>query len=253
MTNESGFKIKTEEFEGPLDLLLGLVEKRKFFINDISLSRVTDEFIEHVNSLPNSSIENRANFIVVASTLLLVKSKSLLPTLDLSSEEEESIDDLERRLKLLQKYRDLIPAIKDKFGDTVTYEKSVSTKIESLFAPHDSVTPQSLFEGIQRVILALPKKEKLEKAVLKNIVSLEKTIETLTERVTSTLRMSFSDFSKKFSKNNSQNDAEIRVNVIVSFLAMLELAKQGIISVEQEDSFGDIDMQSNSISTPRYE
>jgi segregation and condensation protein A len=253
MTTEQGFKIKTEEFEGPLDLLLTLVEKRKFYVNDISLSRVTDEFIQMVNSLPDTSIENRANFIVVASTLLLVKSKSLLPTLDLSSEEEGNIDDLEHRLKLLQKHRELMPIVKEKLGGNITFEKGMPSKFDSLFAPHESITGDTLIEAARRVIFSLPQKQKIEKAVIKNVMSLEHTIETLTDRVTSTLRMSFSDFSGKFSKKNSKNSEEVKINVIVSFLAMLELVKQGIIAVEQEDKFGEIDMHSNSISTPRYE
>ena len=247
------FSIKTDIYEGPLDLLLNLVEKRKLFINDISLSRVTDEYIQYVNSLAGSSLENRANFIVVASTLLLVKSKSLLPTLDLSSEEEESIEDLERRLKLLQKYRELMEPLRERFGATISFEKGSPSKFDALFTPHESISKESLLEASQRVLLALPKKEKLEKATIKNVVSLEKTIDTLTQRITSSLRMSFSDFSSKFSQSNSKNEAEVKVNVIVSFLAMLELVKQGIIDAQQDHNYGEIDMSSHSIATPNYQ
>lgn len=247
------FNIKTDVYEGPLDLLLSLVEKRKLFINDISLSRVTDDFIQYVNSLAGSSLEKRANFIMVASTLLLVKSKSLLPTLDLSSEEEESIEDLERRLKLLQKYRELMEPIREKFGVNISFEKGTPEKLDTMFAPHKSMTRDSMLSAAHSVLNSLPKKEKLEKASIKNVVSLEQTIDTLTRRVTSTLRMSFSDFSTKFSQSNSKNAAEVKVNVIVSFLAMLELVKQGIIEANQNNRFGEIDMHTNSIATPSYE
>ena len=73
------FTVKTQSFEGPLDLLLDLIEKRKLFINDISLVKVTDDFIAHVRQFENLPMAESAHFILVASTLLLIKSKSLLP------------------------------------------------------------------------------------------------------------------------------------------------------------------------------
>ena len=83
----AGFAIKTETFEGPLDLLLHLIEKRQFFINDIALAKVTDDFIAYIQERKDMPMGEVAQFIVVASTLLLIKSKSLLPVLDLTEEE----------------------------------------------------------------------------------------------------------------------------------------------------------------------
>src|ERR1035437_2753511 len=94
------FTIKTQSFEGPLDLLLDLIEKRKLFINDISLAQVTDDFISHIKQGTGVSMGESAHFILVASTLLLIKSKSLLPDLNLTDEEQGDISDLERRLKM---------------------------------------------------------------------------------------------------------------------------------------------------------
>ena len=101
-----GFKIKTETFEGPLDLLLSFIEKRKLLINEISLAKITDDYLGHIQSISDHSIGDRAEFIVTASTLLLIKSRSLLPNLSLSDEEEQNISDLEDRLKLYQKIKD---------------------------------------------------------------------------------------------------------------------------------------------------
>src|SRR5210317_1605912 len=91
------FQIKTEVFEGPLDLLLQLVEKRKLFINDVSLAKVTEDYIDYVNAVERFPMADAAQFILIASTLLLLKSKSLLPSISLTDEEEESIENLERR------------------------------------------------------------------------------------------------------------------------------------------------------------
>ena len=94
------FKVRVGEFEGPLELLLDLIEKRKLHISDVSLSQVADEFIEYTKSIEDFPIADSADFILVASTLLLIKSKSLLPNLELTVEEEENIGELEKRLAL---------------------------------------------------------------------------------------------------------------------------------------------------------
>ena len=92
------FKVRVGEFEGPLELVLDLIEKRKMHISDVSLSQVADEFIEYIKSFEEFPIADSADFILVASTLLLIKSKSLLPNLQLTEEEQGSIEDLENRL-----------------------------------------------------------------------------------------------------------------------------------------------------------
>ena len=99
------YLVNTHIFEGPLDTLLSLIEKRKLFISDISLAQVADDYISYVKGLENFPIADSAHFILIASTLVLIKSKSLLPTLTLSEEEEHSIDDLQARLREYQKYK----------------------------------------------------------------------------------------------------------------------------------------------------
>ncbi|MEK7117749.1 MAG: segregation/condensation protein A, partial [Patescibacteria group bacterium] len=85
---DTDFKVKTGDFEGPLELLLELIEKRKLHINDVSLSQVADDFIAHIKSLEEFPMNDSADFILIASTLLLIKSKSLLPTLELTEDEK---------------------------------------------------------------------------------------------------------------------------------------------------------------------
>ena len=91
------FAIKHEKFEGPLELLLDLIEKRKLFINDIALAKVADDYVEYVKTVGDFPLSESAQFILIASTLLLIKSKSLLPNLELSEDEKGNIADLERR------------------------------------------------------------------------------------------------------------------------------------------------------------
>ena len=100
------YQVKTPIFEGPLDLLLNLIEKRKLFINEISLAEVTDDYLTYIKNLPKISISDMTIFILIAATLILIKSKSLISNIELTEEEEGQIEDLERRLKIYQKIKD---------------------------------------------------------------------------------------------------------------------------------------------------
>lgn len=238
------FKIKTQVFEGPLDLLLGLIEKRKLFINDISLAQVADDFINHIKGFEKFPMEETTNFILIASTLLLIKSKSLLPALSLTEEEEEGIHDLETRLKIYQRIKDASVHIRDRFGEQSIYFPSQDRPATIVFSPHPTMTVTNILKAMSDLLRNLPKKEQIPKAVIRKVVSLEEVITSLTHRITAGLRTSFRDFT-------SVHKGE-KVNIIVSFLAMLELVKQGIIHVQQDDRFGDIHMEPKEVGVPRY-
>lgn len=240
---DSQFKIKTETFEGPLDLLLNLVEKKKLFISDIALSKVADDFIAYVKNFNKFPIRESANFILIASTLLLIKSISLLPNLQLSEEEEHDIKELEKRLKIYKKIKEISIQVKNRFGRNIIFAP-LAGKAEPVFSPDESITMANLLDSAREVIQNFPKSEALPKVVVKKIISLEEVIENLANRVKSSLSMKFKDFALI--------GKEDKINVIVSFLAMLELVKQGIIEVAQEKQFDDIQMQTQEVSTPKY-
>ncbi|MFA6094758.1 MAG: ScpA family protein [Candidatus Paceibacterota bacterium] len=238
------YKIKTTAYEGPLEALVELIEKRKLFINDISLAQVTDDFIAYIKSFDSFPMEQSAQFILVASTLLLIKSKSLLPTIELTEDEQASIEDLQDRLKQYQKIKDLSVHIKERFGKNFIFPKTPSKIINPVFSPDKDMTGENLLSAIRKVIQELPKTEVMQKVVVKKVISLEETITKLADRIRTGLKMSFKTFTHA--------DKAERVNVIVSFLAMLELVKQGIINVEQEKAFDDIRMETRDISVPMY-
>lgn len=237
------FVVKQQQFEGPLDLLLSLIEKRKLFINDISLAQVADDYIAHIRSREAFPLDDTAHFILIASTLVLIKSKSLLPNLELSEEEKSDIEDLELRLKIYQRVKEASIGIKERFGKHILFGLQ-PRKTERVFAPDQSMTLSALADGMRRVLENLPQKEVLPRTIVKKVVSLEEVIENLTRRITSAFKMSFRDFA--------QVGKEEKVHVIVSFLAMLELVKQGIIHVTQEREFDDITIETNTVQTPYY-
>ena len=238
------FTVKTNTFEGPLDLLLDLIEKHKLFISDISLAKVTDDFIEHVRKFENLPMGESAHFILVASTLLLIKSKSLLPNLSLTDEEQGDIRDLETRLKIYQRIKDASKHIQKLFVGEMIFTQSQSRIVQPVFVPSPEFTLEKALFSLKDLINRLPKKDALPKTLVKKVISLEDMIGTLTTRITAHLRMSFKDFTKEHKGN--------RVNVIVSFLAMLELVKQGILHVSQEATFGDIQMETKDVGLPKY-
>ena len=241
------YLVKTHIFEGPLDTLLSLIEKRKLFINDISLAQVADDYIAHARTLQDDShdrIGDLAQFILVASTLVLIKSKSLLPQLSLTEDEQHSIEDLEARLHEYQKYKALATHLRDKFGIHTEYMRQMSGEKIIVFSPDKNTTVQKMQEIIQSVIRNIPQKELVPKAIVQKVISLEEMIESLTERITSSLKMSFRDFAKVGKTE--------KVNIIVSFLAMLELVKQGIIHVRQDKDFHDIEMETHTSQIPNY-
>jgi len=241
---QDNFKITTEVFEGPLDLLLSLIEKRKLLINDISLAKITDNYIEYVKA--NSfSIKQSAHFILIASTLLLIKSKSILPNLELTEEEQQSIEDLELRLKMYKRIKEIEPSISNMFMKSPSFFKQHKTPDIVIFAPSNQITLTSITDNIKSVLKNLPKFERMKKAIVRQVISLETMIIDLTKRIQAGINMSFKEFSKGTSKGE-------KVNIIVSFLAMLELVKRGVIEVKQEGDFDDIHMETKNVGTPNY-
>lgn len=238
------FTVKAKDFEGPLDLLLDLIEKRKFFVNDVSLAQVTDSFIEHIRAYENMPMGESAHFILIASTLLLIKSKSLLPQLNLTDEEQGDIRDLETRLKVYQRIKEASKHVQALFGTHVIFPRLASRSAAPVFAPAPEFTLEKALASLRDLIRRLPKKEKLPEVTVKKVISLEDMIGTLTTRIQSQLKMSFKDFA-------GEHRAD-KVNFIVSFLAMLELVKQGIVHVSQQSSFGDIVMETKDVGVPRY-
>ena len=244
---KGSYTVKTEVFEGPLDLLLELVTKRKLFVNDVSLSQVTDDFVHYIEEHEEFPIAESAEFIVVASTLMLIKSRSLLPEIRLTDEEEESIHDLENRLALYARVKELSVGLKSIFGKRIIFEKTPAKNPLVIFSPDSKTDTANLLSALERVIESLPRKQVLPKVIVKKVISLEEMIERLAERISQASKINFKDF------HGTKGDMtyEKKVSIIVGFLALLELVKRGAIRVTQ-DGHGDIEMESESVRAPMY-
>jgi segregation and condensation protein A len=239
------YTIRTEVYNGPLELLLSLIEKRKLLINDIALAEVADDYLKYLERHQDFPLAETAQFVLVGSTLLLIKSKSLLPVLSLTQEEQDSIEDLERRLKLLDTYKTIGRTLTERYNTERLFARRHVRRREPEFSPDDKVHVTAMQEAIHDVLRHLPKgKPKLAETTVKKVVSLDDMMERLSTRINQSMQISFRQFA---------SDApEGRLNVIVSFLAMLELVRQGVIRVEQEAAHGDIHMEQNAVGVPRY-
>ena len=228
------YKVKTINFEGPFGVLLNLIEEHKLFINEISLAQVTEDFLNYINNLEKSHPDEITSFIVVAATLILIKSKSLLPNLSLTNEEEGDIKNLEDRLKQYERYIRLSGNIKSIFGKRMIFAPEERKHSVLVFLPDDQITCESMMAFARGAIGKIPKKVFLQEIEVKKVISIEEMIDKLTVRITSSLKMNFKDFAGK------AQTKEEKVNVIVGFLAMLELVRNGILNAVQENNFEDI-------------
>lgn len=234
-TIDNSYKIKTKVFEGPFGLLLSLVEKRKLFINDLSLSEVTEDYLKHLSGLRNLPPEEASSFLLVASTLLLIKSKSLLPNLDLTEEEKGGIRNLEKRLRLFKLFTGLAQNIKNNFGRKIIFAPEERKNEILVFLSDEQITKESMMTFARQALCAMPKKTSMPEVELKKVISIEEMLDRLAKRIKNTLKMSFREFA-----GAGKGSKEEKVMMIVSFLAMLELVRQGVIHATQGDEAGDI-------------
>lgn len=228
------YHVRTQAFDGPLELLLGLIEERKLSINEISLGQVAEEYLKHAEMLKNEKSafyhEDLASFLVVAATLILIKSRSLLPGFFVTKEEKEDIEELEMRLKAYQ----TIKIMAGKLGEISSSHRSLYTRVPfteippSFLPPHKKPSLQTMLNLLKNLLQSIPQKYELPQKIVKKIISLEEKITEFSRRVEEGMVKTFHDMV---------NNKKEKVEVIVSFLAMLELVKIGIIAVQQSASF----------------
>lgn len=239
------FDIQLPQFEGPLELLLELIEKEKLSINDISLSQIANQYIEKIRSRGNFPAQEVADFIVIAATLMLIKSRTLLPSLELTAEEEGDINELTKRLAIYAQIRLSALVLQKIFGKNILFPKDPFKNYRVDFRPprigEKTANLKDFASAIKEIVAEAPIKAELPEASVRTVVSLEEKILEIMKRVTEKLEMSFAELSGH-GLNKSVLEEE-RVHIIVSFLAILELAKQGIIMVRQDAPFEDINLR----------
>jgi len=232
---EKHFNITVGEFNGSLEALLDLVQKHKMDIGDVSLAQVADEYIAHVQSLQSWPNIESVHFIVTAATLLLIKSKSLLPNLELTTDEEEDIKGLEERLQLYSIYQHARDVLAQYLKNTMPLYAPKNIKIKRIvFAPAHYLALGALSSAMQDVLRKLPNIDTKPKAEITETVNIEEVMQGLLKRVDSAVGKSF----KKVSGSD-------RGEILINFLALLELVKDGVLIAQQDNTYEDIVMSSS--------
>jgi len=227
-------EIKIENFEGPLDLLLQLIEQEELDITQVSLSAVAEQFISYLETIEKKEPEMLADFLLIAAKLLYIKSRALLPELEMELE-EDSID-LARQLKMYQKFVEASKLVAEKFlSDDFAYSRPLAVYQKLVkFEPGRTLSAVKLREVFVGIIKGLDNIARLPKKSLERIISIKEKIKQIQSLLKE--RRSF-NFSELMSEINNKTE------IIVSFLGLLELAKQKEIILEQVSVFGEIEVR----------
>lgn len=227
-------KVKVEQFEGPLDLLLQLIEDQKLEITQVALSEVTEQYIKILNQAQDQvPVEELADFLVVAARLLLIKSKALLPFLEWEDEESE---DLTKQLKIYKEYLDAMKVIQGMIGKKrFSFSKmKIAVKQEIKFSPPKKLKEDDLRNTFVSIIKALDPLINLPQETLKKSINIQEKISQIRQRLYKEATTNFSEILK---------EAKDKTEIIVSFLALLELIKQRTVVARQGGSFDDIQIE----------
>ncbi len=225
------YNVKLEKFEGPLDLLLELIEKEKLNITELNLAKVADQYLEHIRNNQSVNLENLADFLSVAAKLILIKSRALLPILKLNEEDEEEIKDLANQLREYKKFKEISVLIGKMAGLGHIFYSRVIFLARPVFYPPENIEANDLMKYFQKVLTEIPQKQKLEEDIMAEVITLEERISDLEVLLRQKAETCFSEIIYQ---------AKDKIDAIVSFLAMLEMVKQKIINVEQNELFNEI-------------
>jgi segregation and condensation protein A len=229
------YHFKLEQFEGPLELLLELTQEEKLDITRLSLAKITDQYLKYISNRENISLENLSDFLSVAAKLILIKSKALLPLLEFTEEEEEEIKDLEYQLAEYKKFKEASLKIAEIIAQkNSAYSRESFFGMQSVFYPPEKITALDLQKAFEKFLGGILVTEKLEEEMVREILTLEEKIGHLQDALRERVTMSFSQLVA---------NTKDKVEIVISFLAILELVKQQIIHVEQESLFSEINLK----------
>ncbi len=241
-----GMDVKLQAFEGPLDLLLHLIDKNKVNIYDIPIVTITEQYLEYVNNMEKSDLDGMSEFLVMAATLIEIKSKMLLPKLV----DEEEVDELDPREELVRRlleykmYKYAANELKDMGMDAAKALYKKPTIPEDVDNYVEVIDPMTLVDGItlnrlNEIFKSMIRKQ-IDKvdpirskfgSIEKEEINIEEKMQSIRDVVRGLKGISFRTLLEMQAS---------KMNIIVTFMAILELMKVGAITIRQDDIFEDI-------------
>ena len=236
------YNLKLENFEGPLDLLCHLIDKNKMDIYDINLSEITDQYIEYINNMEEMNLEVTSEFLVMASTLLYIKSKNLLPN-QVEDEKELTEEELLQRIIEYKKYKEITNKLKEMYKNSCFRVFKLPEEIE--------LPKQKLDKEYKKEIISEMYSEIIEKnanRLNQNAKNIEKIAITETYTVTDKLKVMFKALlhKNKFIFNNLFSNKKCsKPEIVTAFTGLLELSRGSKVLTSQEELFGNIVVEKN--------
>ncbi len=235
--NTQNYELQLTNFEGPLDLLLYLIEKNKMDIYQVKIDEIADQYIDFLNESQKLNLEIASEFLVMASTLLLIKSKGLLPK-TVEDEAELTEEELLRRIIEYKKYKEITKVFKERLEE---FSKRIYKKADEIELPKQELEQEFVKEDIINAYQTLVNRNKdkknenaknIEKLAIHETYTVAEKVKDIVKALTKTPRLVFS----KMFKLGKQPKAE----VVTAFEGVLELGRQSKITTEQEELFGEI-------------
>lgn len=220
------------DFEGPLDLLLHLVKTSKMNIYDIKVEEITKQYIDFINRQKELNLNIASEYLVMASELIELKSKMLLPRNE--EDDEDPREDLQTRLILYQKYKDITPSFKELEKERKNFLTKSPVNLNSLTNENIKNDGSITVDDLARAISSFLKRKEYEKPITTKITRKELSVQDRSIEIKNILnkknKVSFFDLFK----------IKTREYVVVTFLSILEMAKLNEIDITQENNFANI-------------
>ena len=232
------YAIKIDNFEGPLDLLCHLIDKNKMNIYDIELSKITDQYIDYLNEMEELNLEIASEFLIMASTLLYLKSKNLIPKQGEDDEEELTEEELIKQIIEYKKYKEISKRLRENY---IIFQNRYFKQEEKVELPKQKIEQKFEKEEIPTIYANLI--ERTSSKINQNAKNIEKIAITDTYTVASKVKEMFKELIRKKSFNFNKMFSIRKKNkqeVVTAFTGLLELSRRSKVTTEQEKQFGDI-------------
>ncbi|NCB91259.1 MAG: segregation/condensation protein A [Clostridia bacterium] len=244
-----GIPVKLQVFEGPLDLLLHLIDKNKVDIYDIPIVEITAQYMEYIQQMKEHDLNVVSEFMVMAATLLDIKCRMLLPKeVNEEGEEEDPRDELVRQLLEYKMYKYMSYELRDRMADAARciYKPSTMPKEVLEYRPPvdvDDLIGDLTLAKLQEIYRSIIRRQEDKMDPIRSkFGKIEKEEVSLEDKMSDLEQYAYSH--KKFSFRGLLEKQSSKIQIIVTFLAILELMKTGVIRIQQENIFDDIQIMS---------
>lgn len=228
------YSFKSQEFEGPLDLLLHLIKKNNLDIFDINISEITEQYLNYINNLEKLNLSIDSEYLVMASELTLLKSRELLPHNEEEEEEEDPRQNLIDRLITYQKYKDACQELKELENDRKKYYTKTPSLLNEFHEKGPIINNDLSLEDLANAFLKFREKKEFEKPLNTVVTRKEYSVHKRSNQIIDRLKVN------KEVKLEELFEIYRKDYVVVTFLAILELAKNGKILLKQDSNLDSI-------------